>query len=97
MLAVEAQQTAFAETESKVFCNLCTELDIRHIRLCPYTPRTNSKAERFIQIASQGMAYAAAYQTSTQRRNQLPAGFIAAIGTDLTGVSRAKHPSVDLS
>ena len=59
MLAVEAQQTAFAETESKVFCNLCTELDIRHIRLCPYTPRTNSKAERFIQIASQGMAYAA--------------------------------------
>ncbi len=40
---------------SMVFCNLCTERDIGHIRTRPYTPRTNSKAERFIQAAPQGM------------------------------------------
>ena len=36
---------------SKVFRNLCTDLGIRHIRTRPYTPRTNGKAERFIQTA----------------------------------------------
>ena len=56
---------------SKPFRNLCTDLSIRHIRTRPYTPRTNGKAERFIQIAHG--SYAAAYQTSTQRRVQLPA------------------------
>ena len=53
---------------SKVFRNLCTGLDIRHIHARPYTPRTNGKAERFIQTALREWAYAAAYQTFTQRR-----------------------------
>ena len=50
---------------SRIFRNLCTELDIRHIRTRPYAPRTNGKAERFIQTALREWAYAVAYQTST--------------------------------
>ena len=57
---------------SKIFRKLCTDLNIRHIRTRPYTPRTNGKAERFIQTALREWAYATAYQTSTQRRDQLP-------------------------
>jgi transposase InsO family protein len=38
----------------------------------PYTPKTNGKAERFIQTALREWAYAKAYQTSDQRAQQLP-------------------------
>ena len=58
---------------SRIFRNLCTELDIRHIRSRPYTSRTNGKAERFIQTALREWTYGVAYQTSTQRGDQLPA------------------------
>ena len=50
---------------SKVFRNLCTEFNIRHIRTRPYNPRTQGKAERSIQIALRERTYVAAYQTST--------------------------------
>jgi transposase InsO family protein len=33
----------------KAFAKACRDLGRRHIRTRPYTPRTNSKAERFIQ------------------------------------------------
>jgi transposase InsO family protein len=36
------------------------------------TPRTNRKAERFIQTASREWAYARAYETSDQRAADLP-------------------------
>ncbi|MDP9345504.1 MAG: integrase core domain-containing protein, partial [Actinomycetota bacterium] len=39
----------------------------------PYTPRTNGKAERFIQTMLREWAYAAAYPTSAARRRALPA------------------------
>ena len=45
---------------------------IKHIRTKPYTPRTNGKAERFIQSALREWAYARAYQTSDHRANDLP-------------------------
>jgi transposase InsO family protein len=38
----------------------------------PYTPRTNGKAERFIQSALREWAYARAYGTSAQRINAMP-------------------------
>jgi transposase len=38
----------------------------------PYTPRTNGKAERFIQTALREWAYARAYQNSDQRSAELP-------------------------
>jgi len=37
----------------------------------PYTPRTNGKAERFIQTALREWAYARSYQSSTEREEQL--------------------------
>ena len=38
----------------------------------PYTPRTNGKAERFIQTALREWAYARAYHHSGQRIAELP-------------------------
>ncbi|MGH6727759.1 MAG: integrase core domain-containing protein, partial [Pseudolabrys sp.] len=38
----------------------------------PYTPRTNGKAERFIQISLREWAYAQAYRNSEQRKAELP-------------------------
>ena len=50
----------------------CKALNLRHIRTKPYTPKTNGKAERFIQTALREWAYARAYQTSDQRKRHLP-------------------------
>jgi transposase InsO family protein len=44
---------------------------IKHKRTRPYTPRTNGKAERFIQTSLREWAYANAYQTSAQRTGAL--------------------------
>jgi transposase InsO family protein len=40
---------------------------LRHIRTRPYTPRTNGKAERFIQTSLREWAYARAYRSSKER------------------------------
>lgn len=40
---------------------------IKHIRTRPYTPRTNGKAERFIQTSLREWAYARAYLSSAER------------------------------
>ena len=44
---------------------------VQHRFTRPYTPRTNGKAERFIQTALREWAYARSYQTSLQRHQQL--------------------------
>jgi transposase InsO family protein len=54
------------------FRDACTDLGLRHIRTRPYTPKTNGKAERFIQTALREWAYAQAYPTSDHRAAQLP-------------------------
>ena len=41
------------------FASACRELGLRHLRTQPYTPRTNGKAERFIQTLLREWAYAA--------------------------------------
>ena len=46
-------------------------LGIRHLRTRPYRPRTNGKAERFIQTLQAEWAYAASYQDHWQRRQAL--------------------------
>src|SRR5215211_5769106 len=48
-----------------------TELGIRRLRTRPYRPRTNGKAERFIQTLQREWAYAASYSSSHQRRDAL--------------------------
>jgi transposase InsO family protein len=52
---------------------LCRQLGIRHLFTRPYRPKTNGKAERFIQTLLREWAYAAAYPTSAARRRALPA------------------------
>lgn len=39
----------------------------RHVRTKPYTPRTNGKAERFIQTTLREWAYAKPYRSSAER------------------------------
>lgn len=47
-------------------------LRIKHLRTRPYTPRTNGKAERFVQTSLREWAYARAYNTSDERAAELP-------------------------
>lgn len=54
------------------FAKTSRQLKLRHIRTRPYTPKTNGKAERFIQTAIREWAYARAYQNSDQRAADLP-------------------------
>src|SRR6185295_4376101 len=57
---------------SNAFAKACKQLKIRHIRTRPYTPKTNGKAERFIQTSLREWAYAQAYPTSHRRAEELP-------------------------
>ena len=58
---------------SKAFAKACKRLRLKHIFTKPYTPKTNGKAERFIQTSLREWAYARAYQTSEERASELPA------------------------
>ena len=54
------------------FRDACRALSLKHVRTKPYTPKTNGKAERFIQTALREWAYAKAYPTSGCRAAELP-------------------------
>ena len=58
--------------KSSTFRAACKALGLRHIRTRPYTPKTNGKAERFIQTSLREWAYAQAYPTSEHRKAELP-------------------------
>ena len=58
---------------SKAFEALCAEKGIRQLFTRPYTPRTNGKAERFIQTLKRRWAYRHVYRTSAIRAASLPA------------------------
>ena len=45
----------------------CRRLRIRHLRIRPYRPQTNGKAERFIRTMLAGWAYGAIYASSRER------------------------------
>ena len=53
----------------------CAAHQIRHLRTRPYTPRTNGKAERFIQTLLREWAYRYAYPSS-QHRTRALAGWL---------------------
>lgn len=61
-----------AAYRASAFVALCAELGVRHVRTRPYTPRTNGKAERFIQTLLREWAYARPYRSSAGRRRALP-------------------------
>ena len=52
---------------SRQFRQACQQMAIKHSRTKPYTPRTNGKAERFIQTALREWAYAKHWTDSEQR------------------------------
>jgi transposase InsO family protein len=57
---------------SRAFAKACKHLGLKHIRTRPYTPKTNGKAERFIQTSLREWAYACVYEDSARRAAQLP-------------------------
>jgi transposase InsO family protein len=56
---------------SHAFAQACRELGIRHLRTRAYRPRTNGKAERFIQTLTRRWAYGQPYASSEWRRAAL--------------------------
>jgi transposase InsO family protein len=64
---------AFAYTQSKAFRHRLAELGTRHLTTRPYTPRTNGKAERFIQTCLREWLYAKPYPSSAHRTCDMPA------------------------
>ena len=66
------------------FARSCGQLGLKHRRTRPYTPRTNGKAERFIQTAINEWAYARTFQNSEERTASLPAWTHQYTGTALT-------------
>ena len=56
---------------SKLFAKALHGAGARHIRTRPYTPRTNGKAERFIQTSLREWAYARPYGSSAERSHAI--------------------------
>ena len=56
---------------SRAWRAACARLGLAHKRTRPYRPRTNGKAERFIQTLLREWAYRRAYATSGRRRRAL--------------------------
>jgi transposase InsO family protein len=54
-----------------LFRDACRDLELKHVRTRIYMPRTNGKAERFIQTAIREWAYARLYQNSHERNKCL--------------------------
>ena len=50
--------------KARRFARLCRRLHLKHLRTRPCTPRTNGKAERFIQTALREWVYARSYPNS---------------------------------
>jgi transposase InsO family protein len=63
---------AFAYTNSRIFKATLAGVGARHITTRPYRPRTNGKAERFIQTALREWLYARAYTQSADRDADMP-------------------------
>jgi transposase InsO family protein len=64
---------AFAYTKSRLFKTALAKLGARHLTTRPYTPRTNGKAERFIQTCLREWLYARPYTSSANRHADMPA------------------------
>jgi transposase InsO family protein len=70
-----------------------TALGLRHLRTRPYTPRTNGKAERFIQTALREWAYAKPYRSSAARAGALPR-FLTSYNTTRPHTAHGRKPPI---
>ncbi len=68
---VERVLTDNGSCYKKVFDAACEQIGIRHLRTRPYRPRTNGKAERFIQTLLREWAYAKPYRSTGWRARAL--------------------------
>jgi transposase InsO family protein len=62
-----------AAFKSKLFAAALQAQGLKHKRTRPYTPRTNGKAERFIQTSLREWAYASPFHSSAERARAMPA------------------------
>lgn len=76
---------------SKAFRAALAAAGLKHKRTRPYTPRTNGKAERFIQTSLREWAYAQPYATSQERRAAL-APWLDHYNTERPHAALAHHP-----
>lgn len=58
--------------KSKLFAATLQHHALKHKRTRPYTPRTNGKAERFIQTSLREWAYARPFNSSAERARDMP-------------------------
>jgi transposase InsO family protein len=66
------------------FAHTCAQLGLSHHYTKPYTPRTNGKAERFIETCLREWAYARAYHPRTRDATHCRPGYMATTGIDPT-------------
>lgn len=59
--------------KSRLFATAIQAHGLTHKRTRPYTPRTNGKAERFIQTSLREWAYASPFHSSNERAQAMPA------------------------
>jgi transposase InsO family protein len=73
-IAIERLMTDnhFSYTKSLALAELLDRRAISHLRIRPYTPRTNGKVERFHQTLMREWAYALEYASSDARGKALP-------------------------
>lgn len=83
---------AFCYTRRQ-YATALTSLGLRHLRTRPYTPRTNGKAERFIQTALREWAYAQPYQSSDDRAGAL-APFLTTYNTTRPHTAHGRRPPI---
>lgn len=83
---------AFCYTRDQ-YARALNRLGIRHIRIRPFTPRTNGKAERFIQTALREWAYAKSYSSSQQRTGELEI-FVATYNTQRPHTAHGRRPPI---
>ena len=80
---------------SKVFRNLCTDLNICHICNRPHTPRTNGRLNDPYKPPLENGPMQPLIKPPCNDATRFQPSFIATIGIDCTVVSKSRYPSTD--
>ena len=76
---------------SNAHAGACRELGIQHLRTRPYRPRTNGKAERFIQTMLDEWAYGRIYAAQQNEPHDSHPGSPTTTTDDHTAPSATNH------